>query len=145
MQEPALPPWACQRPVSTIAPLTREVPLYKPPVARAPKSISTVRLFAPPSGIRAQDSSDTIPNVPGEENTIALGSNRTEQTSGRLLGTDFDLYLYQWTTDGWVQVAQSVSATPSEVIRYVGSPGSYIWGVLAHSGSGSYELWLQHP
>jgi hypothetical protein len=60
-------------------------------------------------------------------------------------GTDFDLYLYQWTETGWVLVAQSTSATSSEAISYPGPSGYYTWSVVSYSGSGSYDFWLQHP
>lgn len=58
-------------------------------------------------------------------------------------GTDFDLYLYKWSSwFGWYVVAQSTSSSSSEYINYNGSAGYYVWRVEAYSGSGSYTFWL---
>lgn len=58
-------------------------------------------------------------------------------------GTDFDLYLYKWSSwYGWYVVAQSISSSSSEHINYNGSAGYYFWRVKSYSGSGSYTFWL---
>nr|MCH9647210.1 carboxypeptidase regulatory-like domain-containing protein [Deltaproteobacteria bacterium] len=61
-------------------------------------------------------------------------------------GSDFDLYLYKWNGSAWEVVASSYSdATSSEHISYNGSEGHYMWLVYNYSGSGDYDLWLDHP
>jgi aqualysin 1 len=58
-------------------------------------------------------------------------------------GTDFDLYLYKWSSWwGWYRVASSTSSSSSEHINYNGSSGYYVWRVESYSGSGSYDFWL---
>jgi len=60
-------------------------------------------------------------------------------------GTDFDLELYKWNGSAWAKVAQSTSSSSSEHIAYSGTSGYYYWKVLSYSGSGAYDLWLDHP
>ncbi|MDT8307040.1 MAG: S8 family peptidase, partial [Anaerolineae bacterium] len=58
-------------------------------------------------------------------------------------GTDFDLYLYKWSSWwGWYRVASSISSSSNEYINYNGTSGYYVWRVESYSGSGSYDLWL---
>ncbi len=64
---------------------------------------------------------------------------------GPTSGADFDLYLQKWNGSAWVGVASGTSATPNEDVSYTGTSGYYRWQVYAYSGSGSYNLWLQHP
>jgi hypothetical protein len=58
---------------------------------------------------------------------------------------DFDLYLYQWDGSSWVAVASSTEPQATEAISYQGTPGSYIWGVYAYAGQGTYHLCLTTP
>lgn len=63
-------------------------------------------------------------------------------------GNDPDLYLQRWSTSShsWVTVAGSASLTPNERIVYQGAgASSYKFQVYAYSGSGSYDLWANHP
>ena len=55
-------------------------------------------------------------------------------------GTDFDLYLYRYLNGAWNVVAQSDGSTSTEGVTYTAAAGTYIWGVYAYSGSGSYTL-----
>ncbi len=68
---------------------------------------------------------------------------------GRLTGpsgTDFDLYLYQYSYyNGWQVVDSSTSNTSSESINYNGSSGYYIWDIYAYAGSGNYTFCLKRP
>lgn len=58
-------------------------------------------------------------------------------------GTDFDLYLYKWSSFwGWYRVASSTSVSSNEYINYFGTAGYYTWRVESYSGSGSYNFWL---
>ena len=61
-------------------------------------------------------------------------------------GTDFDLYLWKWSSfSGWQTVAESTSADSDEAVQHSGSSGYYVWRVESYSGSGSYEICLQQP
>jgi streptogrisin C len=53
-------------------------------------------------------------------------------------GTDFDLYLQKAQNGSWTTVAQGITASPDESVRYTGTSGTYRWVVHAYSGSGSY-------
>ncbi|GAB2463239.1 hypothetical protein GCM10027063_00610 [Promicromonospora xylanilytica] len=53
-------------------------------------------------------------------------------------GTDFDLYLQKARNGSWTTVAQGITASPDESVRYTGTSGTYRWVVDAYSGSGSY-------
>ncbi|HEY0005341.1 MAG TPA: S8 family peptidase [Pyrinomonadaceae bacterium] len=64
---------------------------------------------------------------------------------GPASGADFDLYLQKWNGSTWVIVARGESATSNEDVSYTGTAGYYMWQVYSYSGSGSYNLWLQHP
>lgn len=55
-------------------------------------------------------------------------------------GTDFDLYLYRYQNGAWNVVAQSDGSTSTEGVTYTAASGTYIWGIYAYSGSGSYTL-----
>lgn len=57
-------------------------------------------------------------------------------------GTDFDLYLFKYNGNSWVQVAKSEKAGSSETISYAGSAGYYHYVVSSYSGAGSYTLVL---
>jgi len=62
-------------------------------------------------------------------------------------GTDFDLYLYKWSSSygRWMLVARAETTTSAEQISYYGTAGYYLWEVSSYSGSGSYTFWLQKP
>ncbi|MFZ9595238.1 MAG: S8 family peptidase [Bdellovibrionia bacterium] len=61
-------------------------------------------------------------------------------------GSDFDLYLYQWTGKQWNLVSSSTGSSASEHVSYpAGKPGYYIWGVYSYSGQGNYQFWLKKP
>lgn len=61
-------------------------------------------------------------------------------------GTDFDLYLYKWSSGwGWTQVASGTSPDSHEEVFYDGSSGYYLWKVTSYSGSGEYTLCLDMP
>ncbi|HEU5398150.1 MAG TPA: Ig-like domain-containing protein [Gammaproteobacteria bacterium] len=61
-------------------------------------------------------------------------------------GTDFDLYLYKWSSYyGWQVVAASTGSTSNETINYTGGSGYYEWDIYAYSGSGSFQFCLKHP
>ncbi len=60
-------------------------------------------------------------------------------------GTDFDLYLQKWNGLGWSNVASATSTSNNETITYNGTAGYYRWRVVAYSGSGSYQLYIQRP
>lgn len=64
---------------------------------------------------------------------------------GPTSGADFDLYLLKWNGSTWVTVASGTSSTANEDVSYYGTAGYYMWEVYSYSGSGSYNLWLQHP
>ena len=64
---------------------------------------------------------------------------------GPTSGADFDLYLQKWNGSAWVTVASGTSPTSNEDVTYSGTAGYYTWQVYSYSGSGSYNLWLQHP
>ena len=67
---------------------------------------------------------------------------------GFLLGdsdTDFDLYLYRWSGNGWYRVAGSESPDSEEQVDYQGSAGYYYWSIDAYSGGGNYSFWLDTP
>ena len=61
------------------------------------------------------------------------------------VGTDFDLYLYQWKDSQWQQVGTGTSGSSHEEIVYDGVEGYYIWMVKSYSGSGDYDLSLVRP
>ncbi len=69
--------------------------------------------------------------------------------SGRLTGlagTDFDLYLWKWSSFwGWYTVASAASPDSVEQIDYNGTAGYYVWRVQSYSGSGGYDFCLQRP
>jgi aqualysin 1 len=59
-------------------------------------------------------------------------------------GTDFDLYLYKWSSFwGWYRVASSASSSSSEYINYNGTAGYYTWRIESYRGSGNYDFWLR--
>ncbi len=60
-------------------------------------------------------------------------------------GADFDLELYRWNGSGWNKVAEGTSPDSNEFVEYSGNAGYYYWRVRSHSGSGSYELYLDTP
>jgi kumamolisin len=60
-------------------------------------------------------------------------------------GTDFDLYLYKWSSTGWRIVASSTGSTSSESISYNGTSGYYVWAIYAYKGSGTFNFCLKHP
>lgn len=60
-------------------------------------------------------------------------------------GTDFDLYLQQWSGSGWTTVAQGITPGADEQVEYSGSAGYYRYVVHAYSGSGSYALASDRP
>jgi len=64
---------------------------------------------------------------------------------GPTSGADFDLYLQKWNGSTWVTVASGTSSTSNEDIVYSGTSGYYTFKVYSYSGSGSYDLWIQHP
>jgi len=84
-----------------------------------------------------------------EPNNTYYHTSITGVNSGILSGpsgTDYDLYLYKWSSRyGWVVVASSTGATSSETINYNGSSGYYEWDIYAYSGSGSFQFCLKHP
>jgi streptogrisin C len=53
-------------------------------------------------------------------------------------GTDFDLHLQKASGGSWVTVAQGITSSPDENVRYTGTSGTYRWVIQAYSGSGSY-------
>ncbi|MCA9958197.1 MAG: S8 family peptidase [Anaerolineales bacterium] len=60
-------------------------------------------------------------------------------------GTDFDLYLWKWSSFRWVTVASSLTASSSESITYNGTSGYYVWRVYSYSGSGTYDFGMDRP
>lgn len=60
-------------------------------------------------------------------------------------GSDFDLYLQKWNGSTWANVASATTTSNNETITYSGTSGFYRWRVLAYSGSGSYQLYIQRP
>lgn len=79
-------------------------------------------------------------------NYYHAGSGAEKGTLSGPSSTDFDLYLYQWSSWwGWQQIASSTGSTSSESITYAGSSGYYIWEVYSYSGSGNYTFCLSHP
>ncbi|MFI4967994.1 MAG: Ig-like domain-containing protein [Gammaproteobacteria bacterium] len=84
-----------------------------------------------------------------EPNNTYYHTSVTGVNSGVLSGasgTDFDLYLYKWSSSrGWQVVAASTGSTSNETINYNGTSGYYEWDIYAYSGSGSFQLCLKHP
>jgi hypothetical protein len=69
---------------------------------------------------------------------------------GRLAGpagTNFDLYLYKWSSSSqsWTRVASSTTSGSVESVEYSGASGYYTWLVASIRGSGSYDLQLTRP
>ncbi len=60
-------------------------------------------------------------------------------------GTDFDLYLYQWTGRGWSRRAAGTSASSDERVEHEGGPGYYLWQVRSYDGAGPYVFGLSTP
>ncbi len=60
-------------------------------------------------------------------------------------GTDFDLYLFKWHNNNWVQVAKAETASTNETIKYNGTAGYYTWLVSSWSGAGNYTLYINKP
>ncbi len=58
---------------------------------------------------------------------------------------DFDLYFWKWNGSSWQQVASSIRYGSVDDINYYGTPGYYIWGICAYTGSGSYMLYTSRP
>lgn len=55
-------------------------------------------------------------------------------------GTDFDLYLSQWTGSSWREVARSTSLGSSERVSHSAGRGFYRWTVRSARNGGSYVL-----
>lgn len=60
-------------------------------------------------------------------------------------GPDFDLYLYKRSGFFYSLVASSLGTTSTEEINYNGTSGTYRWRVRSYNGSGTYQLWVDHP
>ncbi|PSK97248.1 streptogrisin C [Haloactinopolyspora alba] len=60
-------------------------------------------------------------------------------------GSDFDLYLQQWSGSRWSTVARSISSGPDEQVTHDGSAGYFRYVVHAYSGSGSYTMGIDAP
>lgn len=56
---------------------------------------------------------------------------------------DFDLFLQRLENGVWVSVAQSISATSIESIRYLVTAGQYRIQVMSYSGTGAFHLSTQ--
>ncbi|MYM31384.1 hypothetical protein GTP58_23890 [Duganella sp. CY15W] len=74
----------------------------------------------------------------------AGAGNFSLQLSGPA-NTNFQLYLYKFMANGWVQVAASTGATSSESISYNGAAGYYYAMVNSVSGGGAYTLTYSFP
>jgi len=60
-------------------------------------------------------------------------------------GTDFDLYLYRFSSGKWKLIDSSESDANVETVSYTGSSGYYLWKAKSYHGSGTYELSLCTP
>jgi aqualysin 1 len=60
-------------------------------------------------------------------------------------GTNFDLLLYRWNGSAWEIVGRGQTTGSDEQVTYSGTPGYYIWGVWARTGTGAYDLTIQKP
>jgi pseudomonalisin len=102
-----------------------------------------------PTGYTAFTGSITQGNDVFEPNNTYYQTTKTGVNAGILSGpsgTDFDLYLYKWSSSrGWTVVASSTGNTSSETINYNGTAGYYEWDIYAFSGSGSFQFCLKHP
>lgn len=58
---------------------------------------------------------------------------------------NFDLELYRWNGSSWVRVARANTSNSSEFIQYNGTAGFYYWRIIAASGGGNYDFWMQQP
>jgi Zn-dependent metalloprotease len=68
--------------------------------------------------------------------------------SASLLGpsdADFDLYLFEFVSGAWKNVASSTGPSSDESITYSGSVGDYLYEVYAYAGGGSYTLCSSRP
>ncbi|WP_275001958.1 S1 family peptidase [Promicromonospora iranensis] len=74
---------------------------------------------------------------PGATGFSALSGTITGCLDGPT-GTDFDLHLQKASGGSWVTVAQGITSSPDENVRYTGTSGTYRWVIQAYSGSGSY-------
>lgn len=75
-------------------------------------------------------------------------STTTGIHTGTLVGpsnTDFDLYLYKLSGTTWNLVAQSITNTSNELIKYNGTNGTYVWVVYDYAGQGQYTLTISYP
>jgi serine protease len=61
------------------------------------------------------------------------------------VGANFDLYLYRWNGFAWRIVARSIAANATEQITFTGPSGYYTWRIVAVTGSGAYDFFLQRP
>ncbi len=61
-------------------------------------------------------------------------------------GVDFDLRVYRWNGDEWVQVGYSTSPTENEFIRLSNmNRGYYYWRIESYAGAGNYDFYLSRP
>ncbi len=60
-------------------------------------------------------------------------------------GTDFDLYLYKYSSGTWRVNARSEGGTSIESISKSNRTGYYLWNVSSYSGSGAYTLCADQP
>lgn len=58
---------------------------------------------------------------------------------------DYDIHLYKYVSNVWVEVAKSITSKSKEQISYQGTQGTYRVKINSYSGSGSYDLWIQKP
>ena len=102
-----------------------------------------------PAGYTLYTSSITQGNDVYEPNDNYYQTTKTGINAGTLsgpTGTDFDLYLYKWSSSrGWTVVASSTGSTSSESISYNGTSGYYEWDIYAYKGSGTFQFCLMHP
>jgi aqualysin 1 len=61
-------------------------------------------------------------------------------------GTNYNIEFYKWNGTVWVKVAQKVTSSTNEYLKYHGSGAAYyMYLVKSAAGSGTYDSWLSRP